>query len=103
MIVYNVTRNVAPEVENKWLEWINLKPNNISKSEKISGISTLKLNTNSSTEELIYALQYKITDHNTLEKFLSNEDKTLKDRIKTDFGDAVLHFSSQLEIIKKYL
>ena len=102
MIVYNVTCNVAPEVENKWLEWIDLKLNNISKSEKISCISILKLNTGSSTEELIYALQYKITDLNTLEKFLNNEDKTLKDRIKTDFGDAVLHFSSKLEIIKKY-
>ena len=102
MIVYNVTCNVAPEVENEWLEWVDLQLNNISKSEKIIGISILKLNTNSPTEEAVYALQYQITDHNTLENFLNNEDKTLKDRIKMDFGEAVLHFSSQLEIIKKY-
>ena len=102
MIVYNVTCNVAPEVENEWLEWVDLQLNNISKSEKIIGTSILKLNTNSPTEEAVYALQYQITDHNTLENFLNNEDKTLKDRIKMDFGEAVLHFSSQLEIIKKY-
>ena len=102
MIVYNVTCNVAPEVEKQWLEWVDLQLNNISKSEKIIGISILKLNTNSPTEEAVYALQYQITDHNTLENFLNNEDKTLKDRIKMDFGEAVLHFSSQLEIIKKY-
>ena len=102
MIVYNVTCNVAPEVENQWLEWVDLQLNNISKSEKIIGTSILKLNTNSPTEEAVYALQYQITDHNTLENFLNNEDKTLKDRIKMDFGEAVLHFSSQLEIIKKY-
>ena len=102
MILYNVTCNVAQEVENQWLEWVDLQLNNISKSEKISGISILKLNTNSPTEEAVYALQYQITDHNTLENFLNNEDKTLKDRIKMDFGEAVLHFSSQLEIIKKY-
>ena len=70
MIVHNVTCNVAPEVENQWLEWVGL--------------------------------HYQITDHNTLENFLNNEDKTLKDRIKMDFGEAVLHFTSQLEIIKKY-
>ena len=102
MILYNVTCNVTQEVENQWLEWIDLQLNNISKSEKISGISILKLNTNISTEEVVYAIQYQIRDHNTLENFLNNEDKTLKDRIKMDFGEAVLHFSSQLEIIKKY-
>ena len=102
MILYNVTCNVTQEVENQWLEWVDLQLNNISKSEKISGTSILKLNTNSPTEEAVYALQYQIKDHNTLENFLNNEDKTLKDRIKMDFGEAVLHFSSQLEIIKKY-
>jgi hypothetical protein len=93
---------VTPELENEWLEWIDLQLDNISKSEKISGTSILKLNNNSPTEEVVYALQYQITDHNTLENFLKNEDKTLKDRIKMDFGEAVLHFSSQLEFIKKY-
>ena len=102
MILYNVTCNVAQEVENQWLKWVDLQLNNISKSEKISGISILKLNTNISTEEVIYAIQYQIRDHNTLENFLNNEDKTLKDRITMDFGDAVIHFSSQLEIINKY-
>ena len=102
MILYNVTCNVTQEVENQWLEWVDLQLNNISKSEKIIGIYILKLNTNISTEEVVYAIQYQIRDHNTLENFLNNEDKTLKDRINMDFGDAVIHFSSQLEIINKY-
>ena len=71
MILYNVTCNVAQEVENQWLEWVDLQLNNISKSEKISGISILKLNTNISTEEVVYAIQYQIRDHNKLENFLT--------------------------------
>ena len=102
MILYNVTCNVTQEVENQWLEWVDLQLNNISKSEKISGIYILKLNTNISIDEVVYAIQYQIRDQNTLENFLNNEDKTLKDRINMDFGDAVIHFSSQLEIINKY-
>ena len=102
MILYNVTCNVTQEVENQWLEWVDLQLNNISKSEKICGISILKINTNISTGEVVYAIQYQIRDHNKLENFLNNEDKTLKDRINMDFGDAVIHFSSQLEIINKY-
>ena len=76
MILYNVTCNVAKEIENQWLEWVDPQLNNISKSEKISGISILKLNTNISTEEVVYAIQYQIRDHNKLENFLNNEDKT---------------------------
>ncbi|MEC8636148.1 MAG: DUF4286 family protein [Bacteroidota bacterium] len=102
MIVYNVTCNVAPEVEKQWLEWIDLQLNDISKSEKISGSSILKLNTNNPKEGAVYALQYQISDHNSLQNFLENEDQVLKKQIKIQFGEAVLHFSSQLHIIKEY-
>ncbi len=102
MIVYNVTCNVAPEIEKRWLEWIDLQLNNLSKSEKISATSILKLNNNSSENEIVYALQYQIYNRDSLQSFLDNEDQVLKKRINTVFGKSVLHFSSQLEIIKKY-
>lgn len=102
MIVYNVTCNVATEIEKKWLEWIDLKLNELSKSKKISSTTILKLNKNNPTEGTIYALQYQITNQNSLESFLKKEDQAIKDQIKRQFGEAVLHFSSQLEIIKQY-
>lgn len=102
MIVYNVTCNVAPEIEKRWLEWIDLQLDNLSKSEKISATSILKLNNNSSENEAVYALQYQIYNRDSLQSFLNNEDQVLKKQINTVFGKSVLHFSSQLEIIKKY-
>ena len=102
MIVYNVTCNVAPEIEKRWLEWIDLQLNNLSKSEKISATSILKLNNNSSENEIVYALQYQIYNRDSLQSFLDNEDQVLKKQINTVFGKSVLHFSSQLQIIKKY-
>ena len=102
MIVYNVTNNVAPEIEKRWLEWIDLKLDNLSKSEKISAPSILKLNSNNSENEAVYALQYQIYNRDSLQSFLNNEDQVLKKQINTVFGESVLHFSSQLEIIKKY-
>ena len=102
MIVYNVTCNVAPEIEKRWLEWIDLQLDNLSKSEKISATSILKLNNNSSENEIVYALQYQIYNRDSLQSFLNNEDQVLKKQINTVFGKSVLHFSSQLEIIKKY-
>ena len=44
MVVYNVTCNVALEVEKKWLEWIDKQLNDLSKSENINTTSILKLN-----------------------------------------------------------
>ena len=102
MIVYNVTCNVAPEIEKRWLEWIDLQLDNLSKSEKISATSILKLNNNSSENEAVYALQYQIYNRDSLQSFLNNEDQVLKKQINTVFGKSVLHFSSQLQIIKKY-
>lgn len=103
MIVYNITCNVAPEIEKRWLEWIDLQLDNLSKSEKISTTSILKLNTNSSENEVVNTLQYQIYNRDSLQSFLNNEDQVIKKQINTVFGKSVLYFSSQLEIIKKYL
>ena len=100
MIVYNVTCNMALEVEKKWLRWVDLQLNQISKSEKISATSILMLDANTPKEGAIYALQYQIADQNRLQIFLRNKDQVLKDQIKIQFGEAVLHFRSQLEILK---
>jgi len=102
MIIYNVTCNVVLEAEKKWLDWIDLELNELSKSQKITATTILKLDNNTPSEVAIYALQYYISDQNTLQEFLKTEDQSLKKQIKTQFGDAVLHFSSQLEIIKEY-
>jgi hypothetical protein len=90
------------EAEKKWLDWIDLELNELSKSQKITATTILKLDNNTPSEVAIYALQYYISDQNTLQEFLKTEDQSLKKQIKTQFGDAVLHFSSQLEIIKEY-
>lgn len=102
MIVHNITCNVALPFEKKWLEWIDLKLQELSKSDFITSTSILKLDDNNSTEGSVYALQYHISDRENLQCFLKKEDMVLKEQIKTKFGEAVLHFSSQLQIIKQY-
>ena len=93
---------MAIKVEKKWIEWVDIQLDKISKPKNISAPSILKLNSNTPNEGAVYALQYQISDHNTLQTFLENEDQTLKEQIEQTFGEATLHFSSQLEIIKEY-
>ena len=73
MILYNVTCNVTQEIENQWLEWVDLQLNNISKSKNNWNLHS-KLNTNISIDEVVYAIQYQIRDQIHL-RTLNNEDK----------------------------
>jgi hypothetical protein len=57
MIIYNVTCNVVLEAEKKWLDWIDLELNELSKSQKITATTILKLDNNTPSEVAIYALQ----------------------------------------------
>mgnify|MGYP003319198146 CR=1 FL=1 len=102
MVVHNVTCNLELEVEKKCLEGIDEKLDDLLKPEKIIDPSSLKLNLSSPPKRSIYALHYKILDQNAVEKFIYNVDKILKEKIIKEFGEAVLNFSSQLEIMKEY-
>ena len=102
MVVYNVTCNLELEVEKKWSEGIDEKLYVLLKHEKIIAPSSLKLNLSVPPKRSIYALDYNILDQNAVEQFIYNVDKILKEKISKEFGEAVLNFSSQLEIMKEY-
>ena len=73
MIVYNLTCNVDLEVEKQWVEWVDLQLGQMSKSDRINNTYLLKLNSNSPSKGSIYALQYLISNQETLQNFLKNE------------------------------
>ena len=102
MVVHNVTCNLELEVEKKWSEGIDEKLFVLLKPEKIIAPSSLKLNSSAPPKRSIYALHYKILDQNVVEQFINNVGKILKEKIRKEFGEAVLNFSSQLEIMKEY-
>ena len=68
-MVYNVTCNVALDVEKKWLEWVDLRLNLISKSKKIITNSILKIDTNTPLKTALYALKYQFSDNDKLQFF----------------------------------
>ena len=102
MVVFNVTCNLELEVEKKWSNGIDKKLYVLLKPEKIIHPSSLKLNLSAPPKRSVYALHYKILDQNTVNQFINNVDKILKEKISKKFGEAVLNFRSQLEIMKEY-
>ena len=103
MILNNAPCNEAIEFEKKRQEWENFLANQISKSKKISVSSIPRLGRDETIKGEVHALQYQISIYTSLQKFLENYNQDQKNLIKIQFGEAIFHFSSQLETLKQYL
>ena len=103
MILYNAPCNKTIEVKKKKMEWENFRANQISKSEKISVPSILRLGRDDTIKVEVYALQYQISIHTSLHNFLENYNQDQKKLINIQLGEAIFNFSSQLETSKQYL
>ena len=103
MILNNAPCNEVIEFEKKRQEWENFRANQISKSKKISVSSIPRLGRDETIKGEVHALQYQISIYTSLQKFLENYNQDQKNLIKIQFGEAIFHFSSQLETLKQYL
>ena len=103
MILNNANCNAAIEFEKKMQEWENFRANQISKSKKISVTTIVTLGRDDKIKGEVHALQYQISIYTSLQKFLENYNQDQKNLIKIQFGEAIFHFSSQLETLKQYL
>ena len=103
MILYNAPCNKTIEVKKKKMEWENFRANQISKSKKISVTTIVTLGRDDKIKGEVHALQYQISIHTSLQKFLENYNQDQKNLIKIQFGEAIFNFSSQLETLKQYL
>ena len=103
MILYNAPCNKTIDIKKKRMEWENFRANEISKSEKISVPSIIRLGRDDTIKVEVYALQYQISIHTSLNNFLENYNQDQKKLINIQFGEAIFNFSSQLETSKQYL
>ena len=78
MILNNANCNAAIEFEKKMQEWENFRANQISKSKKISVTTIVTLGRDDKIKGGVHALQYQISIHTSLQKFLKTIIKTKK-------------------------
>ena len=78
MILNNAPCNEAIEFEKKRQEWENFRANQISKSKKIRVSSIPRLGRDETIKGEVHALQYQISIHTSLQKFLKTIIKTKK-------------------------
>ena len=103
MIVYNVTTNIADEVESQWLHW--MKTSHIPAVLATGKFVSARLVRVLVEEEMggaTYAAQYTATNKDILNEYYAQDAPKLREEAIAIFGDKMLAFRTELEIIEDF-
>ena len=103
MIIYNVTSQVAPEIEKIWIEWMEkYHLPKVFSTNYFEDISILKVSMDQPSDPT-FAVQYKANSNEALEEYLDRDAPFYKNEIHQKFGEQVLSFETYLELVSKLL
>ena len=103
MIIYNVTINIDDSVHDQWLNW--LKTKHIGDVLATGCFYKAKLSKVLVEEEMggtTYSVQYTTDSKETLEKYYQEDAPKLRDEAVKLFGDKMLSFRTELEVISLF-
>ena len=104
MIIYNVTTNIADEVEQQWLLW--MRTSHIPAVLATGKFLTARLVRVLVDEEMggaTYAAQYTAENSEQLKKYIADDAPKLRDEAIALFGDKMLAFRTELEVIEDFI
>src|SRR5688572_7953606 len=101
MFIYNVTVNIDPDAEQKWLSW--MKEKHIADVMKTGCFVDSQILKVWGPEEQgpTYSIQYKFLEMADMERYQKEFAPTLQAEHKLMFGDKYAAFRTVLEIIEK--
>jgi len=103
MIIYNVTINIENSLQQDWLNW--MKTDHIPKVLATGKFKDAKLTRVLIEEEMggvTYSVQFCAHSRQTLDSYYDDDDDGLRlDGLKK-FGDKMLSFCTELEVIEEF-
>ena len=101
MIIYNVTSQVATEIEEIWMEWMEkYHLPKVLATNYFADISILKVSMDQPSGPT-FAVQYKANSNQALKEYLNKDAPFHKNEIRKKFGEQVLFFETYLELVSK--
>ena len=103
MIIYNVTINIHGSVHDQWLAW--MQDNHIKDvlaTGKFSSARMVKVLIEEEMGGTTYSIQYTTENKATLEQYYLEDAPRLRDEGLALFGDKMLAFRTELELISEY-
>lgn len=102
MIIHNTTYSILPEIENRWVKWMQRE--HIPQIKTLPGVVNcrfLKLMTEIEGDEVTYALQTEIDNLPASEAFLQEHSPVRQHQMKQLFPGQVLYFETVLKIVSE--
>ncbi len=100
MLIYNVTLHVENSVLPRWLEWMQTThiPEVLATGKFLEATMT-RILSEGEKGGTSYSVQYKVRDRQTLDRYYKEDADRLRKETAKHFGDAVLGFRTELEVI----
>ena len=103
MIIYNVTSNVDESIHDKWMAWMMEKHiPQIMETGKFYKIKIVKVLVDEEHGGTTYSVQYFADSREKLAEYYKDHSPQFRGESQQLFGDKVLQFRTELEIIKEF-
>ena len=102
MIIYNVTINIDESIHDEWLTWIKEHIPQVLATGKFDKATLTKVLVEEELGGHTYSVQYRSYSRDALDAYYKEDaDKLKADGLKK-FGDKMLAFRTELQIVDEY-
>ncbi|RYD69184.1 MAG: DUF4286 family protein [Sphingobacteriales bacterium] len=103
MIIYNVTSNVEDGIHDAWMAWMmDSHVPKIMETGKFYKIKIVKVLGDHHPGTTTYSVQYFADSREKLDEYYKEHAPELRAEAQQKFGDKVLQFRTELEIIQEF-
>ena len=102
MIIYNVTSNIHVSIHEQWLSWIKEHIPHVLATGHFTEAKLTKVLVEEQEESVTYSVQYRAKSREALENYYKNDAHKLRQESYKLFGEKVLAFRTELEVIDEY-
>ena len=102
MIIYNVTSNVDESIHQKWLAWVKEHIPQVLATGHFTEARLTKVLVEEDLGGVTYSIQYRAKSREALDAYYKNDADLLRQDVLKHFGDKVLSFRTELELIDEY-
>ena len=103
MVIYNVTSNMDARLAPVWLEWIRGHIAQVLGTGLFVDARLTEVLVEEQDGSKTYSIQYKAKSREALTLYYNNHASALRMEAAKKFGDNVLSFRTELDVIDEYI
>ena len=102
MVIYNVTTHVEPSIEDAWVEWMReIHLPEMLATKKFKSAKIFKVVNEQDQGGTSYTVQYHCISQEILKQYIENEAQLLRKAGEEKFGNRILFFRTELQLIEE--